>query len=373
LLKSVFSFNVSSESKRVTLAEIAQRLGVTTATVSLALRNSPTISAETRRKVQEMAAEMGYRPDPRLSSLMSFLRTQREAPFRATLAYIHDFPEPDGHMKLSTHAAFFRGVKERAGALGYTVELFWVREPGMTAARLSKILSARGIPGALITTPCMSEWPLREPLEGLAVAVIGYTNWLYPCCRACNNQFRSMQTAIAELEARGYRRIGFAMHDLDDRDAAHAWLAAYLGHHHSLPASRRVKPLLGPRDEIFSEDRICEWIEKNKPDAIIGHTDPLVDRLRQLGFRMPEDIGFASLDLFERYDRLKCSGINQRSYHVGLNAVELVISQINYGENFIREIPRLVLVEGVWEEGVTTRPLEEAPARSKRPKRIESQ
>jgi LacI family transcriptional regulator len=346
---------MSPPTKRITLAAIARRLGLTTATVSLALRNSSTISEETRRKVQQTAAEMGYRPDPRLSSLMSFLRTQRQAPFRATLAYIHDFPEPNGYTKLATHAAFFRGAQERARALGYRIEPFWAREPGMSAARLSKILNARGIPGALLTTPCLSEWPLREPLEGLAVAVIGYTTWVYPCCRACNNQFRSMQTAIVELEARGYRRIGFVMHDLDDKNAAHNWLAAYLGHHHALPAERRVTPLLGPRDEVFSERRLSEWIGKGKPDAIIGHTNPLVDQLLHLGLRIPQDIGFASLDLFERDDHLRCSGIDQRSYDVGINAVELVISQINYGENYIREIPRLVLVEGVWEEGSTTR------------------
>lgn len=45
---------------RVTLQIIADRLAVSTATVSLALRGSPLVAEATRAKVQQMAREMGY-------------------------------------------------------------------------------------------------------------------------------------------------------------------------------------------------------------------------------------------------------------------------------------------------------------------------
>ncbi|MBR7540113.1 LacI family DNA-binding transcriptional regulator, partial [Mycobacterium tuberculosis] len=46
--------------KRLTLAMMAERLGMSTATVSLALRDSPLVAAETRKKVQDLADDLGY-------------------------------------------------------------------------------------------------------------------------------------------------------------------------------------------------------------------------------------------------------------------------------------------------------------------------
>lgn len=58
---------------RVTLSTIADDLGVSTATVSLALRDSPLVAEATREKVRERAREVGYIYDRRAASL----RTQR--------------------------------------------------------------------------------------------------------------------------------------------------------------------------------------------------------------------------------------------------------------------------------------------------------
>src|SRR5690554_4148942 len=46
--------------KKVTMEDIAKRLGISKNTVSLSLRNMPLISAETRESVQSTADEMGY-------------------------------------------------------------------------------------------------------------------------------------------------------------------------------------------------------------------------------------------------------------------------------------------------------------------------
>jgi LacI family transcriptional regulator len=51
------------ERKRATLKTIAEATGFALTTVSRALKNEPDIGAETRAKVQAMAAQLGYRPD----------------------------------------------------------------------------------------------------------------------------------------------------------------------------------------------------------------------------------------------------------------------------------------------------------------------
>jgi LacI family transcriptional regulator len=52
-----------SPRKRVTLKTISEATGFALTTVSRALKNESEISAETRSKVQAVAAELGYRPD----------------------------------------------------------------------------------------------------------------------------------------------------------------------------------------------------------------------------------------------------------------------------------------------------------------------
>lgn len=57
--------------KDVNIYDIAKRLGVSTATVSRALKNNPAVSSSTRKRILDMARELGYRPNSFASSLRS--------------------------------------------------------------------------------------------------------------------------------------------------------------------------------------------------------------------------------------------------------------------------------------------------------------
>ena len=58
-----------AESRRTSLKDLAQILGVSIPTVSRALKNSPEISRELCAKVQKLAKEMNYHPNPFAMSL----------------------------------------------------------------------------------------------------------------------------------------------------------------------------------------------------------------------------------------------------------------------------------------------------------------
>ena len=65
--------------------DIAYRAGVSQSTVSRALRNSPLVNEETRRRVQEIAKELNYKVDRNASSL----RTQLSGTIALLLSLIH--------------------------------------------------------------------------------------------------------------------------------------------------------------------------------------------------------------------------------------------------------------------------------------------
>src|SRR5438132_6415131 len=53
----------TARARRPTMRDVAARVGVSQALVSLVFRNAPGASAETRERVFRAAAELGYRPD----------------------------------------------------------------------------------------------------------------------------------------------------------------------------------------------------------------------------------------------------------------------------------------------------------------------
>lgn len=86
--------------RRVTLSQLAAQLDVSTATVSLALRDNPAVSAETRKKVQALAQEMGYIYNRQAASL-------RTARTDIVGVVVHDVLNP-------YFAQVFRAVEIRA-------------------------------------------------------------------------------------------------------------------------------------------------------------------------------------------------------------------------------------------------------------------
>ena len=91
--------------RRTSLKDLAERLGVSIATVSRALRNSHEVGEEMKKKVQELARELNYRPNPFAQSL------RKEAPkiigvvlpnlvthyYSAVLSGIEDYARQKGY------------------------------------------------------------------------------------------------------------------------------------------------------------------------------------------------------------------------------------------------------------------------------------
>ncbi len=74
--------------RRVSQKNVAEVAGFHVTTVSLALKNSPRLPPETREKIQRVARELGYQPDPMLSALTIYRRKVHKPYFQGTLAWL---------------------------------------------------------------------------------------------------------------------------------------------------------------------------------------------------------------------------------------------------------------------------------------------
>src|ERR1051325_10619811 len=252
---------------RATMQQIADAGGVSRMTVSLALRNHPQISPETRDRIQEIARHMGYRPDPEVSKLMSHLRRLRPARDPSVLGLITTAEEP-GPWRSNRHfARFYEGAVHRAEELGYHLEEFWLKQPGLTSQRLTRILETRSIEGLLIGPLYRPSAHLSIDFSRFAAAEPGHNVWRPRIHRADHHQFHGMLMAVRQLERLGYRRIGLALLQGFDRRTIHNWEGAYLYCAQKLGKTDRIPPLA---TKTLDKTAFGRWFRQHRPEAVIA-------------------------------------------------------------------------------------------------------
>jgi LacI family transcriptional regulator len=332
---------------RISLKDVAKAAGVTRMTVSLALRNHASIPEATRERIRLHAEQLGYRPDPEVARVMGSIRARRRSHQPTTIAYVTAFRDSP------THLAYRDGAFRRAGECGYRLEEFWPTEKNMSVRRLGEVIHNRGINGVIVS-PLPKIRPLFDDFcwHCFSVVALGYSMEQPPLCRACNHQFQSMQLLVAELCRRGYRRIGFAMEEDQNNRVRHNWRGGFMSDAAALPGWP-VVPFLLHAD--WTRERFARWLEAEKPDVVVT-VGPEVERwLAELGLRTPRDIGLANVDLVPAMAERKITGINQNSPQVGAAGVDLLISLMTSNERGIPRVPRILMVEGEFVQGQTTR------------------
>src|SRR5688572_23105571 len=126
----------------MSVRQIARLANLSPSAVSMALMNSPKISAATRQRVQEIAQRVGYRPNVKVAELMSHVRLSRAPRDEGCLGVVslYDSARP---WEASQHLQrVYYGMSERAAEVGYRLEPLWLRAPDMTPRRFRTILDA---------------------------------------------------------------------------------------------------------------------------------------------------------------------------------------------------------------------------------------
>jgi LacI family transcriptional regulator len=132
------------------LQDIAARLGVHPSTVSRALRNHPAISEAVRLRVQAVAREFAYKPNPLIAALVRSRKARRAGSYRANLGYVYTAPVGRVTAWRKDYDALFSGARTRARFLGYELEEFNLSGTRFTPRRFTQILLTRNILGLIL-------------------------------------------------------------------------------------------------------------------------------------------------------------------------------------------------------------------------------
>jgi LacI family transcriptional regulator len=355
--------------ERVTMAVIAKRAGVHTTTVSLALRNHPSLPVRTRTRLQALAAEMGYQPDPALSALVAYRRQVRSVRCSPLLAYVTNWDTRWGWRDSPAHRDFFAGASTKAAALGYQLDHFWLREPGLTARRLSRILFARGVTGIVLASHLVDqdEGPLDFEWSKFSGVKIDFAPRGQQLHTVTNDQRKIVTLAVRRIRAAGYKRIGYVMPAWWDAFVDHAWSAGFLAMQQLMPRADRI-PILAypqgrkPGDYSVPRPLLSRWLATHRPEVIMSYAPFVCGALQELGWEIPRDVAFVETFLDQPDGRV--AGVHENCQRVGELAIDILSTQLQQNVRGVPEIPTVTLVEGSWCDGDSLPPAKAASARA---------
>jgi LacI family transcriptional regulator len=331
----------SSTPRRVGLRNIAEAAGVCLMTVSLSLRDSPKISAATRERIQRLARQLGYHPDPEISRLMKHLRGSRTAQGRTGLAILDFYPSA-AYEEHVYHRCIREGAIRRADELGFTVTTFHAAEYHFNFTHLLKVVRSRGIEGLVLLPAIVAPLSLDPALDWQGLAVVSTTNSILSPRFHCvvPHQFSNLMKLIEAIHARGYQRIVSVFEEFFDERTAHNFTAALHWHHHG----RRVLVVPAALAPAAKPRLISRWIARHEPDLIIAQSPEVVAqalatlpaarrrRLKIVGLGTPNNATYSYLD--------------ERPEQVGGGAVDLLAGMMYYHEAGVPLHARTTMIDG---------------------------
>jgi DNA-binding LacI/PurR family transcriptional regulator len=336
----------STSPPRVTHQDIANALGVSRSTVSLALKNHPRITEAVRRKIQAKAAELAYTPDPMLSALAHYRQTNRAKTAPVPLAWVNLHQNPEVIHQHREFALYLQGASTFAAEQGFKIEEFAIAD--VRPARLNTILKTRNIRGILLSPPDLfygADWSLF-PWSDYATVRFGRSTDVPPVDFVTSAQSSNAMLAFDTIRARGYQRVGL----VTDYRRRRVFGAGFFWAQFELPEEQQLPLLNIPREMPPQQQRdvLKNWMVQYRPDAILSDIPHLTQLLEQLDYRIPRDVALATTNINESPID---AGIDQKPEVIGKAAVRTLLSLLHSQSFGLPADSNEILVKGEWKDG----------------------
>jgi LacI family transcriptional regulator len=301
------------------MQDIADKVGVSKALVSLVIRRAPGPSAETRDKVLAAAEELGYRVN-RTAALM----TARRSHLIGVPALITN----------SFHAEVVENIVAAADRAGYEVVLGAVT-PTHDESRVIETLLDFRCEGLLLVGPELSRQALVELGEKVPTVIIGR--------RIAANSLDVVRTA----DARGIGAMVDHLVDVGHRHIVHvgagSGVIAADRRNGYLRAMRRhglgdiAQVVSGAYTEDAGMAAARMLLHADMPTAVVCANDRIavgvIDTVRRAGLDVPADVSVTGYDdsALARLGHIDLTTVSQQPREQADRAIDAVVSRLDAG------------------------------------------
>jgi len=305
--------------QQVTIYDVAEKAGVSQATVTRYFENPDKLSPRTHSRVQRAANALDYVPNAAARSLSSG-RTDLVA-----------LAVPD--ITSTFYTTIMYGVEEKAQERGYTLTVVNTDQSVEKERALIKALVSHRIDG-LILAPAPGEAHDLDVLRQHEVSVVQIDRKLPESQHdfVCGDSFEAGRLLTTHLLEQDFRDIAFVggptgVSSLEQR------LDGYLQTMEEAGAETRVYP--GRYDQQSGEEVVDQLVAtESLPEAILAASNKValgaLVAARRHGLRIPDDVGLVCVDDIEAASLIDpfLTVAAQPAYEMGQIAMEMLIERI---------------------------------------------
>ncbi|MHA7128247.1 LacI family DNA-binding transcriptional regulator [Algoriphagus namhaensis] len=310
---------------QATIKDIAKELGVSSSTVSRALKDYPGISDETKRKVKEVADRLNYRPN----AVALSLRKSRSF----TIGVI--IPEVV-HFFFST---VISGIEEIAQSRGYNVILTQTNESLEREKSSIETMLSNQIDGFLVSfskeTQNFDHFT-RLLDHGFPIVFFDRAPDLPKSISVLVDDYHGAYQATSHLIEQGYKRIAHlgGPHKLKiSKNRERGYRDALYNHGMQVDESLIAECALGTSEEAFA---VTEQMlrQKKAPDAFFASNDMAAVgamlAAKKAGLKVPQDVGIVGFSNWQFCSMLEptLTSVAQPGFKMGAEATTLLLDII---------------------------------------------
>jgi DNA-binding LacI/PurR family transcriptional regulator len=307
--------------RRPTLANVAERAGVSKSLVSLVMRDAPNVSDARRQKVLDAAAELGYRPNLVARSLV-------ERRTRTIGVLVNDLHNP-------FHAEVIDVLHDAAHEGGLRMLLGTGRRDPALEAEVIESFLAQDVDGLVLLSPSITRGTLAAAAGQVATVVLGRADLRAPRC----------DVVVDDDEAGGALPVDH-LAGLGHRHIAHiagvgAGGAPRRAGYEAAMRSHGLEPLVAEgdfTDEGGYEGARALLAARRRPTAIFACNDlaavGALTAIEEAGLAVPGDVSLVGYDnsYLARVRHISLTSVDQPRDELGRLAIELVTERREDGD-----------------------------------------
>lgn len=337
MLRITERFSLLKQKNSATLADIAERAGVATMTVSRVINENGYVSDETRERVLRVARELNYRRN----ALARGLKRQRT---EAVGLVLGDIANPFG-------AELARGVREVLAARNYTLFMCVSERSAREDITAFDSLADHRMDGIIVATRAskLGNDRLAEIIEmNIPVVLIGRDFWHPLADLVTADNLRGGYEAATHLISLGHRRIGFvgaSLSSVSGLKRFQGYIDAMREHGLSIDeklivgSSDRKEQVPGYATEEMGFECMKQLLAMSKPPtAIFARNDitalGAISAIKSAGLRIPQDmavVGYDDIPL-ARHTSPPLTTVRQPTREQGRLAAELLLRRVESRE-----------------------------------------
>jgi len=324
--------------KEVTIYDIARKLNVSPSTVSRALKDDPTVNKNTKKRVFDKAAQMGYRSNP-------FAKNLRQQQSLTIGVIVYELNSPFITSMLS-------GIEKIAGEAGYGVIITDSSQSAKKEAANVQSLFHRRVDGIIASlAPDTKDLDHFKPLVGknIPILFLDRIEHIAESTSVVIDNVKSGYIATNHLIEQGCRRIVHVTSSLQHN----IYAQRYSGYRdaleqHNIPFEEPLLVIAEPTEEASEIAAKKVMSLQPMPDGAFVTSDfaaaVCIRTFQENGLRVPEDIAVVGFnnEVIGRLIKPTLSTINYPGREMGEVAARSLVNHLQ-GKDKIGSISTLTI------------------------------